>query len=98
MHVTEYYTSSSCDDLHHCRTLSNIVWSCVVTLFSCIWIALHPNIPGPDHGSFRIALRRVKLTVIGLIAPELVVALAMRQWFVYRRLTEKYQGELRAIL
>ena len=98
MPVTEYYTSPSCDDLHHCRTLSNIVWSCVVTVFSCTWIALHPNIPSPDDGSFRIALRRVKLMVMGLIAPELVVAWAMRQWFVSRRLAEKHRGELRAIL
>ena len=53
-----------------------------MTIFSCTWIALHPNIPGPDDSSLEIAFRGVKLMVIALIAPELVVQWAMRQWLV----------------
>jgi len=63
-----------------------------MTLFSCIWIALHPNIPGPDDSRLRIFLRRVELMVLALIAPEFVVLWAMRQWLVSRRLTEKYRA------
>ncbi|OAX39393.1 hypothetical protein K503DRAFT_799686 [Rhizopogon vinicolor AM-OR11-026] len=27
------------------RTLSDIIWNCVATLFACTWTAIHPNIP-----------------------------------------------------
>ena len=34
-----------CNDLGHCRMIWNIVWSCLVTIFSCTWVAVHPNVP-----------------------------------------------------
>lgn len=80
----------SCDDLHRCRTLWKIVWSCAVTIFSCTWIALHPNIPSPDNSSLKIAFCCVKLMVIALIALELVVEWGMQQWLVSWRLVKKY--------
>ena len=61
-----------------------------MTIFSCTWIPLHPNIPGPDDSSLEIAFRGVKLMVIALIAPELVVQWAMRQWLVSPRLAKNY--------
>ena len=36
-----------CNDLTHCRTIWSIVWSCLVTIFSCTWVAVHPNVPCP---------------------------------------------------
>jgi hypothetical protein len=74
------------------RTVWNIIWGCLVTLFACIWVAVHPNIPGPHDTSLTIALRRVKVMVLALIAPELVILWAIRQWFVASRLAEKYRG------
>ena len=38
---------NSCSDISHCRTISSIIWSCIVTTFSCTWVAVHPNIPCP---------------------------------------------------
>src|SRR5258708_31531738 len=43
-------TLSSCDDSHHCRTILNIISSCLATVFLCVWVAIHPNIPAPDEG------------------------------------------------
>lgn len=37
-------------------------------------------------------LRRVQFMVMALIAPELVVVWAMRQWLVAHRLAQKYKG------
>jgi hypothetical protein len=85
-------TSDSDNDISHRRTTWNIVWSCAATIFACIWVALHPNIPGPDESTLKITLRRVKLMAMALIAPELVVVWAMRQWLVSRTLAEKYRG------
>ena len=36
-----------CTDLSHCRPIWNIVWSCLVTIFSCTWIAVHINVSYP---------------------------------------------------
>ncbi|KZP22152.1 hypothetical protein FIBSPDRAFT_1018240 [Athelia psychrophila] len=36
-----------CDDIHSCRTLYDIVQSCVLTIFACVWVGVHPNIPPP---------------------------------------------------
>ena len=30
------------------RTDIGIIWSCLVTIFSCTWVAAYPNIPGPN--------------------------------------------------
>lgn len=39
--------SGHCDTIGHCRTVWNIIWSCLITIFACIWVAVHPNIPQP---------------------------------------------------
>jgi len=74
------YISSSCSDLHHCRTIWNIIWGSVVTLFSCTWVAVHPNIPQLSSKR-KFWLHRLSLMMITLTVPELVVTWALRQWF-----------------
>lgn len=84
--------SLTCADLTHCRTIWNIVWSCLTTIFACTWLAIHPNIPAPDEGFFRVQLRRVRLMVLGLLAPEIIIFWAVRQWHIARVLETKYKG------
>lgn len=74
------------------RTIWNIVWSCLVTIFACTWVAVHPNIPDPDEKWVRIASRRVGITIMALIAPELVIVWAIRQWINARKLAQMYKG------
>ncbi|ETW84774.1 hypothetical protein HETIRDRAFT_473500 [Heterobasidion irregulare TC 32-1] len=83
---------SSCNNVHNCRTLWDIVTSCMATVFSCTWVAIHPNIPAIDDKWWTISFRRAKLMVLALIAPELVILWAMRQWYVARDLAKRYQG------
>lgn len=45
--VLESSSGSQCDTLSQCRTIWNIVWSCLITIFACIWVAIHPNVPQP---------------------------------------------------
>ncbi|TDL22555.1 hypothetical protein BD410DRAFT_803347 [Rickenella mellea] len=52
----------SCDASNDSRTTSDIIWSCLVTIFSCTWVAFHPNIPAPYESSFGIGLRRLDCT------------------------------------
>ncbi|OJA20687.1 hypothetical protein AZE42_06031 [Rhizopogon vesiculosus] len=62
------------------RTLSDIIWNCVATLFACTWTAIHPNIPGIGEGRIAIASRRLFMMVIALFAPELIITWAARQF------------------
>jgi ABC-type spermidine/putrescine transport system permease subunit II len=77
---------SDCNDLHQCRTIWNIIWSCLTTIFACTWIALTMNIPGQGEGPLVAVLRKVGVMGLAVIAPEVVIAWAMRQWLVARRI------------
>lgn len=67
-------------DPHPHRTTWIIIRSCLATIFSCAWAAVHLNIPQPE-GSWYIALRRrLWVTMYALMAPEFVLAWAGRQY------------------
>jgi hypothetical protein len=85
--------AASCVDLHGCRTLWNIIWSCLFTLLLCTWVSVHPNIPGPDEEWPRITFRRVGLMLAALIAPEFVILWAIRQRLLAHELAEEHKGE-----
>ncbi|KDQ49497.1 hypothetical protein JAAARDRAFT_42807 [Jaapia argillacea MUCL 33604] len=82
---------STCSDIHHCRTMVGIISSCITTIFACTWVAIHPNIPAPYETSLEITVRRMRVTVMALIAPELVIVWAMRQWVVAGQIAKKYK-------
>ncbi|KAG1836409.1 hypothetical protein DFJ58DRAFT_710140 [Suillus subalutaceus] len=63
------------------RTIWTIIASSVFTLFACIYSAIHPNIPSPKDSPLLILWRRLGIMIVALIAPELIVTWAMRQWF-----------------
>jgi len=62
-----------------------------VTIFACTWVALHPNIPDPTEDWFPVARRRIGLTLMALIGPEVVVLWALRQRFAARRWVMEYK-------
>ncbi|KAF9023234.1 hypothetical protein BDZ89DRAFT_1070108 [Hymenopellis radicata] len=73
------------DDL---RSVYDIVWGCLTTVFACSWLTVHPNVPTDDtrrKGSLHITLERVKLAGIAVIAPEVILIFAMRQWKMARK-------------
>ncbi|KAF9444312.1 hypothetical protein P691DRAFT_837753 [Macrolepiota fuliginosa MF-IS2] len=61
------------------RTPQNIIWSCLATIFACVWVAVHPNIPNPRESQWRQFWRRVSTMLYAVIAPELVTLWAIRQ-------------------
>ena len=74
------------------RSLLDILWSCLATLFACSWVSVHPNIPGPDESWWRIYLRRLELMFWTVFAPEMIITWAFRQWTGARRLKTLYKG------
>jgi hypothetical protein len=79
-----------------CRSLWNIVWSCIVTIFACTWVAVHPNIPTPDqnahHRWYSRPLRRARIMLYALIGPEFVLIWAWRQRITAYRKSETLKG------
>ncbi|PBK85591.1 hypothetical protein ARMGADRAFT_1129129 [Armillaria gallica] len=72
------------------RTVLNIIWSCLATIFACTWLAVHPNVPCRDitrKGAISCAIERAKIMAITVLAPEVIVAWAAEQFIVAWKLT-----------
>ena len=76
------------------RSIWDIIWSCLATIFACSWVSVHPNIPAPDESSWRIFLRRLELMFWAVVAPEIILAWAFRQWSSARDLEKLHKGEV----
>jgi hypothetical protein len=70
------------------RTLFGIIWSCLSTIIICAWTAVHPNVPPPNR--WRGRWNRLKTMFWMIIAPELVLAWAVRQFFAAREIRDEY--------
>ncbi|KAF8318579.1 uncharacterized protein EI90DRAFT_2941665 [Cantharellus anzutake] len=74
--------SEACNDLRNCRTMWNLVYGCLLTIFICVWTAVHPNVVEGDKGRMHLMDEilnrddRFGLMRSSLIFPELVVAKA----------------------
>ncbi|KAJ3481604.1 hypothetical protein NLI96_g7547 [Meripilus lineatus] len=74
------------------RDRIDIAISCVSTIFLCTWVAFHPNIPGPDEPKWKVIRRRIGCMIGGILAPEIYVLLAARQFIAARRFAKTYRG------
>ena len=95
-----------CNDLTHCRTIWSIVWSCLVTIFSCTWVAVHPNVPCPKKREasgwierciwnplLSFSEHRLPLFICALLVPEYVLAWAIRQFLKVRKIAKENKSE-----
>lgn len=84
-------SSDACDDIHNCRTLLSIIWSCLVTIFACIWVVVHRNIPGPRQSWIAVRLEWLKIVVLTLLVPEWILAWAVRQFLTARQVAKQLE-------
>ena len=68
----------------------DIIWSCVSTMILCAWVTVHPNVQ--PAGFWRGLVLQVETTVWTIIAPELILAWAVRQWFAARKIRDTVNG------
>jgi hypothetical protein len=73
--------ADSCADINNCRKLFDIIWGCLATIFACTWLSVHPNVPPPDQSPLALLWGRLKMMLIAVIAPEVMVGFAARQFF-----------------
>ncbi|KUJ13833.1 uncharacterized protein LY89DRAFT_148187 [Mollisia scopiformis] len=62
------------------RGTLDILWTCASTLFICLWVQLHLNVPGPHERFFTQSLRRLRWLVMGALVPEVLLLSAGGQW------------------
>ena len=79
-------TGNHYNDLAHCRTVWNIVWSCLVTIFSCTWVAVHPNVPCPKkqeaNGWIKRCIWNSLLSFFGHRLPLFICALLVLKYML----------------
>ena len=66
------------------RSLWDIISSCLITLFACTYVSVHPNVPSPNATQLTIFFTRIKLMILALLVPEIILAWAARQWHTAR--------------
>ncbi|KAJ6573053.1 hypothetical protein DFH09DRAFT_881903, partial [Mycena vulgaris] len=84
----------SCDDINNCRRLFDIIWGCLTTIFACTWVSVHPNVPPPNQGWLVHLRQRLRMMLMAVIAPEVMVGFAARQFFVAWRFSRKFKVTL----
>jgi hypothetical protein len=87
--------SGNATNLHHVGFVSDptgrgtisLVSSCFLTLFTCVWTAVHFN-ARPAQSVYVVTLERVLWMILGIAAPETVLFNALEQWTAARDLRE----------
>jgi hypothetical protein len=64
----------------------------MATIFLCIWVAVHPNIPGSGEKWTKVISQRAGMALIALVAPELIILWAIRQWLNAHKLGREYRS------
>ncbi|KAJ6468374.1 hypothetical protein C8R45DRAFT_468299 [Mycena sanguinolenta] len=70
----------SCDSNVNSRSLFAILTSCLITVFACTWLSVHPNVPPPNQSKLAPFWRRLGLMLVAVIAPEFMAGFAARQF------------------
>jgi hypothetical protein len=69
------------------RGTASLLYNCLITIFLCVWSALHIPIPARNKSNksgTENFFYKVLLAVMAIIAPELVFLIAIRLYFFIR--------------
>ena len=83
----------SCDNLYHCRSLLNIIWSCLTTIFLCTWVTVHPDVPDENETSWSGRLSdRLAYLAFMLVSPEAFALVSCEEWADACKITKSLSG------
>ena len=66
-----------------------VLSSCLLTLFFCVFTAIHLNVGPAEETTVWWWIHKCKWVGIAIVSPELVLYSAGKQWFSARRLCKK---------
>ena len=71
------------------RGTSDILWSCLLTLTSCVYTSIHLNVPPAGEGKWQRLRRKLDWVSMALFIPEFVLYCALEQFLDARQLVNK---------
>ena len=95
--LAETSHSPACNDINNCRTLPAIIYGCLVTIFACTWVSLHPDIPNCTHTLWRIRVHHLFSVVWSFLMPELIITKAAEQYCRVWKLTPGFQRKFQGM-
>ena len=66
------------------RGTAGLLYNCLITIFLCVWSAMHIHIPERNTSRTENFFYKVKLAVLAIIAPEVVFFIAIDSYFFIR--------------
>ncbi|KAJ7292836.1 hypothetical protein C8J57DRAFT_8112 [Mycena rebaudengoi] len=69
-----------CPEFASMRNLPSLLWACFFALCGSTWAALHLDVPADTLGKWAPTARKCTVFFIAIIAPELLVGLATREF------------------
>lgn len=96
--------SSVCDNINNCRQLSDILWGCFATIFACVYVAVHRNIPrvsNPDDPNrwqdkwiaWTVSqIESLTITMVAIFLPEWILAWAAGQWLTAHKIARELES------
>src|ERR1700761_1381016 len=75
------------------RSGYDILWSCLVTTFACVYTALHMNIPSLQDSKWTRLRRKIKWVSINFVTPEAIAFNALRGYSAARRYNTLFQNK-----
>ncbi|KAK4175533.1 hypothetical protein QBC36DRAFT_22753 [Triangularia setosa] len=75
------------------RGTLDILWSCLITVTLCCWVATHPNAGSPKDKFYHPFIDRAHLAMVGLLGPEFLLAIALGQFSSARRSVKKFKTD-----
>ncbi|KAF7975387.1 hypothetical protein HWV62_9597 [Athelia sp. TMB] len=87
------FTSPTCRDIDGCRTLLNIISSCLSTIFICVWVAVHPDVRSPKDGWGAQLTERIMELCGTFLVPEGALGIAVFQYREARKLVKSLEHE-----
>ena len=70
------------------RGTMGLLYGCFATILLCTWSTMHLNVPAPSDTEGKFLLRRIKWTLCGIIAPEIIATIAITEQWQARRKTK----------
>lgn len=67
------------------RGTTDVLWAYSSTIFICVWVMLHLNVPSEKDSELTIFIRKLKWFVLAMLAPELLMLFAGGQWASAKR-------------
>ena len=89
--VLQYFEGAGPTDIEG-RNIAIILWTCLLPLTCCIWTYLHPNMASRNLRLDGLG-ERLKLMLLMVVAPELILIWAVRQFIAAREIMVTYNKE-----